>query len=399
MVERQIEMVFEEEVLDSGFVEERMDFEDAAAEQFFSPDLTKRSNKGRKSIDQLPETTPERLHHLASKSNTNTVQEVSTTLLKCNVFNKIDEFEEEEKGNYCGKDFEDMGGYIYNELFEVDGRKRKNKDATTPQTNEDNSSTSQDKRVTQAQHDVKFNELRKDMKELTRDVNELKTEMKIIKEDQRVMFNHIIKLLSEIKQQKNVDSDSVEKELELKSHDDGLEMNKDVADRLNDDGLEMYKDVDDGLNDDGLEMNKNVVDGLEKNKDKEDIVDADVEKENNEIVDVDFDVEKENKDISDVDVEKENKDVDVFVDDGLEKKKDIADVFVDDGLEKKEDIVDENKDDGVDVLNDLEKKENKDDDVDVLNELKKKEVELKMDDNEDLATKKKEFATKKELGT
>ncbi|XP_047318012.1 uncharacterized protein PF3D7_1120000-like [Impatiens glandulifera] len=349
----------------------------------------------------------------ASRSNTNTIQEVSTALMKCNVFNKIDE-SEEEKMNYCGEDFEEMGGYIYDELFEVDCRKRKNEDdstpkpvpnrkrplkitlakrteksfsdesnqdtsrstthesshvpsATTPQNNEDNSPTSQDNRVTQAQHDVKFDELRNDIKELTRDVNELKTEIKVIKEDQRVMFNHIIKLLGEIKQQKNVDSDLVEKELEFNKdvvvdglNDDGLEFNKDVAtDGFNDDGLEINKDVvADGLNDDGLEINKDVV-----------------------IVDVGSEMNKD----ADDDM---NKDVDDDVDDGLKKKKDVVDVDagmemnkdVDDGLDKKEDIA------SVDIV--------------VENENKDNEAELKMDGNEDLSTKKKEFATKKkELGT
>ncbi|XP_047306306.1 uncharacterized protein LOC124909698 [Impatiens glandulifera] len=164
---------------------------------------------------------PRILLFIAFRSNTNTSQEVSNALFKCNVFNKIDE-SEEEKRNYCGEDFEEMGDYIYDDLFEVDGRKRKIEDgstpkptpkrrkpikitlakrteksfsdessqdssrstiresshvpsATSPQKKEDNSPTSQDNRVTQAQNDVKFDELRKDMKELTRDVKELKT--------------------------------------------------------------------------------------------------------------------------------------------------------------------------------------------------------------------------------
>ncbi|XP_047320660.1 uncharacterized protein LOC124924706 [Impatiens glandulifera] len=263
-------------------------------------------------------TCPRILLFTASRSNTNTSQEVSNALFKCNVFNKIHE-SEEEKRNYCGDDFEEMGDYIYDDLFEVDGRKRKNEDgtpkqmpkrrtikrtaikrnessdessedssrsttresshvhsATSPQKKEDSSPTRQDKfddkfdnPVTKAQNDDKFDELTKDVKELTRDVKELKTEMKVMKEDQRVMFNHIIQLLGEIKQQKNDVSaadDLVEKDLEI---------NKDIADE-NDDMINNAAVVDDDKDSsavddasavDGLEMNKEAVVDDDQNKD------------------------------------------------------------------------------------------------------------------------------------
>ncbi|XP_047313699.1 uncharacterized protein LOC124917271 [Impatiens glandulifera] len=238
-------------------------------------------------------TCPRILLFTASRSNTNTSQEVSNALFKCNVFNKIHE-SEEEKRNYCGDDFEEMGDYIYDDLFEVDGRKRKNEDgtpkqtpkrrtikrtaikriescdessedssrsttresthvpsATSPQKKEDSSPTRQDKfdnPVTKAQNDDKFDELTKEVKELTRDVKELKTEMKVMKEDQRVMFKHIIQLLGEIKQQKNDVSaadDLVEKDLEI---------NNDVADENDDvDDLPNEKEDAADMNDVGLE--------------------------------------------------------------------------------------------------------------------------------------------------
>ncbi|XP_047306297.1 uncharacterized protein LOC124909687 [Impatiens glandulifera] len=281
-------------------------------------------------------TCPRILLFIASRSNTNTSQEVSNALFKCNVFNKIHE-SEEEKTNYCGDEFEEMGDYIYDDLFEVDGRKRKNEDgtpkqtlkrrkpikrttikrteksfsdessednsrsttresshvpsATNPQKKEDSSPTRQDKfddkfdnPVTKAQNDDKFDELTKDVKELTRDVKELKTEMKVVKEDQRVMFNHIIQLLGEIKQQKNdvaADDDLVEKDLEI---------NKDVADENDDndvaDGLEMINNDDVGLEDaavDGLEMINNAA-VVDDDKDsavinKEAVVDVDQNKD------------------------------------------------------------------------------------------------------------------------
>ncbi|XP_047309477.1 uncharacterized protein LOC124912881 [Impatiens glandulifera] len=261
-------------------------------------------------------TCPRILLFTASRSNTNTSQEVFNALFKCNVFNKIHE-SEEEKRNYCGDDFEEMGDYIYDDLFEVDGRKRKNEDgipkqtpkrrtikrtaikmiessdessedssrsttresthvpsATSPQKKEDSSPTRQDKfdnPVTKAQNDDKFDELTKDVKELTRDVKELKTEMKVMKEDQRVMFKHIIQLLDEIKQQKNdvsvADMNDVGLEdavaaTDMNDVEKDLEINKDVADENDDvDDLPNEKEDAADMNDVGLE--DAVVDGLE----------------------------------------------------------------------------------------------------------------------------------------
>ncbi|XP_047340007.1 uncharacterized protein LOC124943556 [Impatiens glandulifera] len=293
-------------------------------------------------------TCPRILLFTASRSNTNTSQEVSNALFKCNVFNKIHE-SEEEKRNYCGDDFEEMGDYIYDDLFEVDGRKRKNEDgtpkqtpkrrtikrtaikriessdessedssrsttresthvpsATSPQKKEDSSPTRQDKfdnPVTKAQNDDKFDELTKDVKELTRDVKELKTEMKVMKEDQRVMFKHIIQLLGEIKQQKN-DVSAADDLVEM-----DLEINKDVADENDDvDDLPNEKEDAADMNDVGLE--DAVVDGLEMiNNDDVGLEDAVVDEA---VVDDD-----QNKDASAVDGLEMNKEA--VVDDDQNK--------------------------------------------------------------------------------
>ncbi|XP_047326382.1 golgin subfamily A member 6-like protein 22 [Impatiens glandulifera] len=161
-------------------------------------------------------------------------QKVFTALQKCNVLYKIDE-SEEEKRMYSGEDFEDMRGNIYDKFFELDGRKRKNEEdetispqlpklptkkrrlispqpnpeftdetsqessqqvpsTTTPQTNQDNSTSSAPNRVSQAHNDAKLDEL-------TKDVKEIKTEIKLIKNNQHL----IVTLLGEIKEQNNCD--------------------------------------------------------------------------------------------------------------------------------------------------------------------------------------------------
>ncbi|XP_047342771.1 uncharacterized protein LOC124946245 [Impatiens glandulifera] len=265
-------------------------------------------------------TFPRILLFTASRSNTNTSQEVSNALFKCNVFNKIHE-SEEEKRNYCGDDFEEMGDYIYDDLFEVDGRKRKNEDgtpkqtpkrrkpikrtaikrteksfsdessedssrsttresshvpsATSPQKKEDSSPTMQDKfddkfdnPVTKAQNDDKFDELTKDVKELTRD-NDVSAADDLVEKDLEINKDVA---------DANDDVDDL-----LNEKEDAVDMN-DVVDRLNEkedaaDGLEMINNavvvdddkdssaVDDASTVDGLEMNKEAVVDDDQNKD------------------------------------------------------------------------------------------------------------------------------------
>ncbi|XP_047306625.1 uncharacterized protein LOC124910045 [Impatiens glandulifera] len=396
-------------------------------------------------------TCPRILLFTASRSNTNTSQEVSNALFKCNVFNKIHE-SEEEKRNYCGDDFEEMGDYIYDDLFEVDGRKRKNEDgtpkqtpkrrtikrtaikmiessdessedssrsttresthvpsATSPQKKEDSSPTRQDKfdnPVTKAQNDDKFDELTKDVKELTRDVKELKTEMKVMKEDQRVMFKHIIQLLDEIKQQKNdvsaADMNDVGLEdavaaTDMNDVEKDLEINKDVADENDDvDDLPNEKEDAADMNDVGLE--DAVVDGLEMitNDDVglEDAVVDGLEMINNAAV-VDDD-----KDSSAVDeaVVDDDQNKDAYAVDGLEMNKEAVEtvetavVEIDD-----EEAVDE------EAVDEAEQNVNKDEEaaavVDKNVELGKKELATKKkrknDEEDDMGKKTDEEA---ELG-
>ncbi|XP_047306376.1 adoMet-dependent rRNA methyltransferase SPB1-like [Impatiens glandulifera] len=331
---------------------------------------------------------PRILLFTASRSNTNISQEVSNALFKCNVFNKIDEKRKNEDvstpkptpkrrkpikitlAKRTEKSFSDESSQ---DSFRSTTRESSHVPlATSPQKKEDNSPTSQDNLVTQAQNDVKFDELRKDMKELTRDVKELKTEMKVMKEDQRVMFNHIIQLLGEIKQKKDVaaDDDLVEKDLEMNK--DAADENDDIDDLLNEkkDAAD-ENDVVDRLNEkedaaDGLDFNKesdenDAADGLEmiKNDDDEHKDDAVFDEHKDDVV-VD-----EHKDAHDVgledDVVVDRLEINTEADDDENK-----DSVVVDGLEiNKEAVVDEHKDavvvDGLEINTEADDDENKDD--------------------------------------
>ncbi|XP_047317330.1 uncharacterized protein DDB_G0290685-like [Impatiens glandulifera] len=160
--------------------------------------------------------------------------EVSTALLKCNVFTKIDE-SKEEKRKYHGEDFEDMGDYIYDELFNWMNRLLELK---------------------KKEDDDELNELEKN------------------KEDVDGLENKDDVGLNDMENKEDVDGlkkkDVVDglNGLENKEDHDGLEK-KNVVDELN----ELENNDDDELenNDDDELENKEDVDGFENKEDDDEL--------------------------------------------------------------------------------------------------------------------------------